>query len=401
MSKETDFLVIGAGIVGLATAWHLKRLRPSANIAILEKEADLARHQSSHNSGVIHAGVYYKPGSAKARNCLEGYRRLLDFCDEHQVNYRICGKLITAVEDWELPHLEGLKGNAEQNGLTGLKILQAEAVREIEPHLSCKGALWVPQTGVIAFAEVCRKLAELLRNSGAEIHFNKRVERIRQQGNGYVVVAGQGEYPARHVVNCAGLYADKLAFPDAAKAPLAVVPFRGEYYVISEAKKDLVNNLVYPVPNPALPFLGVHFTRRIDHTVDIGPNAVLAFAREGYRFRDVNASEMASYLRFPGFWKMARRFWKVGIDEIHRSLSKKAFMKKALRYFPEITELDVHPGPSGVRAQAIDRNGNLVDDFFFEKRGGVLHCLNVPSPAATSSLAIGEVVAGKVLEEVA
>ena len=401
MNEKTDFLVIGAGIVGLATAWHLSRLRPAAKITILEKESNLAQHQSSHNSGVIHAGVYYKPGSAKARNCLEGYRRLLDFCDEHQVEYRICGKLITAVEDWELPKLESLKVNAEQNGLTGLKVLQKQAVREIEPHLNCKAALWVPQTGVIAFAEVCRKLADLLREHGAEIHFNKRVQHIRQHGKTNVVLTDQGEYPAGHVVNCAGLYADKLAYPNAAKAPLAVVPFRGEYYVISEEKKDLVQNLVYPVPNPELPFLGVHFTRRIDHTVDIGPNAVLAFAREGYKFSTVNASEMVSYLRFPGFWKMAGRFWKVGIDEIHRSLSKKAFMKKAIQYFPEIGEQDVRPGPSGVRAQAIDRYGNLVDDFFFEKRGSVLHCLNVPSPAATSSLAIGEVVAGKVLEEVA
>ena len=393
-----DFLVIGAGIVGLSTAWHLSRLRPDASILILEKENDLARHQSSHNSGVIHAGVYYKPGSAKAINCLEGYRRLLDFCQEHKVEYRICGKLITAVEPWELPHLSRLKENALQNGLTGLRIMQAEEVKAQEPHLHCLGALWVPQTGVVSFEAVCRKLAGLLRQHGAAIQFGARVSRICSHGPETVVETHQGDYKARQVVNCAGLHADKLVYPDPAKAPLAVVPFRGEYYVISDEKKDLVKNLVYPVPNPELPFLGVHFTRRIDHTVDIGPNAVLAFAREGYKFSDCNIREMAAYLRFPGFWKMARRFWKVGLDEIHRSLSKKAFMKKAVQYFPEITEKDVQRGTAGVRAQAIDRNGRLLDDFFFEKKGSVLHCLNVPSPAATSNLAIGEVIARKLLE---
>ncbi len=397
MSEITDYLVIGAGIVGLATAWHLSRLRPEAEITILEKEADLAQHQSSHNSGVIHAGVYYKPRTYMAKNCIEGYRRLLNFCDEHQVGYRICGKLITAVEDWELPHLERLKANAGQNGLTGLRIMNPEEVKEIEPHLHCKGALWVPQTGVVDFAEVCRKLASLLSEHGVEFHFNTRVESIHAVGRRIVVRTGGGEFNAWHVVNCAGLYADKLAFPNPGKASLAVVPFRGEYYVISDEKKDLVKNLVYPVPNPQLPFLGVHFTRRIDHQVDIGPNAVLAFAREGYRMKDVNAGEMADYLRFPGFWRMARRYWKVGIDEIHRSLSKRAFMKKAVQYFPEITEKDVQRGPSGVRAQAIDWYGRPLHDFFFEKQRSVLHCLNVPSPAATASLAIGEVVARKLL----
>lgn len=398
MNETADIIVIGAGIVGLATAWHINSLRPSANIVILDKEANLAQHQSSHNSGVIHAGVYYKPGSAKARYCLKGYRRLLQFCDQHGLTYRICGKLIAAVDDWEVHQLHQLKANAEQNGLAGLQLLSPEQAMEKEPHLQCKSALWVPQTGVIAFADVCRKLANLLEANGARIHLSQKVTGIKTGGQYNIVETEQGAFRARYVVNCAGLYADKLAYPDPAAAPLAVVPFRGEYYLISDEKKDLVQNLVYPVPNPNLPFLGVHFTRRIDHTVDIGPNAVLAFAREGYRFRDVNASEMADYLRFPGFWKMARRFWKVGIDEIHRSLSKRAFMKRATRYFPQITAEDVRPGASGVRAQAIDRKGRLLDDFFFEKRGTVLHCLNVPSPAATSNLAIGEVVATKLLE---
>lgn len=398
MTEDADYLVIGAGIVGLSTAWHLSRLQPDARICILEKEAGIAQHQSSHNSGVIHAGVYYKPGSAKACNCIEGYRRLLEFCDEHAIEYRICGKLITAVEEWEVPHLARLKTNAEQNGLDGLRLMKAQEIHEIEPHLMGKAALWVPQTGVIAFAAVCQKLAQLLTEQGAGIQCNKIVRAIHSKGSVNVVETDGGDFQTKHVINCAGLYADKLAYPDQRLAPLAVVPFRGEYYMISDEKKDMVHNLVYPVPNPELPFLGVHFTRRIDHAVDIGPNAVLAFAREGYKFRDFHASEMAAYMRFPGFWKMARRFWKVGIDEIHRSLSKRAFMKKAIKYFPEITAQDVHPGPSGVRAQAINRNGNMVDDFFFEKQGSVLHCLNVPSPAATSSLAIGEVIAKKVLE---
>lgn len=399
MSQTPDFMVIGAGIVGLSTAWHLQLARPNAKIALVEKERAEAMHQSSHNSGVIHAGVYYKPGSAKAAYCLEGYRRLLDFCDQHSIPYKICGKLIAAVESWELPHLSRLRDNATRNGLSKLRLLDPDEARQFEPNLHCLGALWVPQTGVIDFAQVCRVLRRLLEAKGAIFHFNTRVKQLQSSSDGVVVNTNSGELFARQVVNCAGLYADRLTWRDPAQAPIAIVPFRGEYYLINDEKKDLVKGLIYPVPNPALPFLGVHFTRRIDDTVDIGPNAVLAFAREGYRFCQVNGTEMAQCIRFPGFWKMARRYWKVGIDEIHRSLSKRAFMKKAMRYVPSISPEDVRQGMAGVRAQAIDREGRLLDDFYFENWGRVLHCLNVPSPAATSNLAIGAKVASMALGE--
>ncbi len=399
MKETPDFIVVGAGIVGLATAWHLHRVRPEAHIAILDKEDREARHQSSHNSGVIHAGVYYKPGSAKAINCRKGYTRLLEFCDMYGIPYRICGKLIAAVEPWEVPHLDRLRENAIHNGLTDLRILSPEEARQYEPHLDCLGALWVPQTGVVDYALVCKHLRLLLEKAGATFHFRTRVTAMQNRKDGVLVSTDEGELFARQAINCAGLYADRLAWKHPAQAPLAVIPFRGEYYLISEEKKNLIQGLIYPVPNPALPFLGVHFTRRINDTVDIGPNAVLAFAREGYQFSSFNAGELFQYLRFPGFWKMASRYWKVGIDEIHRSLSKNAFMRRAMRYCPAISPTDVRKGPAGVRAQAIDRQGKLIDDFYFEKQGHILHCLNVPSPAATSSLAIGEKVAAMALGE--
>lgn len=388
-----DIAIVGAGIVGLATAWQLQTDQPQLKIAILEREATPGQHQSGNNSGVIHSGIYYKPGSQKAINCATGYQLLLDFCDQYEIPYHICGKLIAAIKDSELEQLEKLRLRGIENGLTGITYLSQEEIQEKEPNLHCVKALWVPQTGVISFPEVVKKLEQLLKEAGVIFLFNKTATSIQSKEELVTIKSLSGEVTAKTVINCAGTYCDQLAgFPK----EIRIVPFRGEYWNIKPQKAKLINHLIYPVPNPDLPFLGVHFTRRINDTVDIGPNAVLAFSKDGYRFRDVRWRELFKILGYPGFWKLISGYIGIGFRELRRSGSKQQFLKEARQYVPSLTADDLEPGGAGVRAQAVTLNGKLMDDFHIIKQDRVIHVLNAPSPGATSCFAIGKKIAGLV-----
>ena len=392
-----DVIVIGAGIVGLATAYQLKKKKPGLKILMIEKEKGVSMHQTGNNSGVIHSGIYYKPGSLKARNCMEGYKHLLSFCDEHAINYDICGKIIVATSAQELGRLENLQDRGRQNGLEGLKWLKKEDLKDYEPHVTGIAGLFVPQTGIIDFKEVSAKFFFLLENQGVEIRFEERVKDIIEESRLAKVVSDKHIYDTSVVVNCAGLYSDKIArlsFPD---LEVKIVPFRGEYFKIRENRQYLVKNLIYPVPDPAFPFLGVHFTRMIHGGIEAGPNAVLAFAREGYKKSDINLGELMETLAWPGFRKVAKKYWLTGFGEMYRSFSKKAFTQALQKLIPEIRKEDLEGGGAGVRAQACDRNGGLVDDFLIYENRIAVNVCNAPSPAATSCLAIGDTVSEKVL----
>ncbi|RMD73221.1 MAG: L-2-hydroxyglutarate oxidase [Bacteroidetes bacterium] len=396
--KQCDVAVIGGGIVGLATAWQLAQKAPDLKICVLEKEAEVAAHQSSHNSGVIHSGIYYRPGSLKATNCREGWRRLIAFCDKYEVPYELCGKIIVATNEAERPYLHTIFERGRANGLEGIRLISGDEARAYEPHVAAVEAIHVPQAGIISFGRVARKYAELLERQGGEVLLRHAVIGLAPSGKRRVVQTTGGEVEARLVVNCAGLHADRVAAMAGARTEVQVVPFRGEYYELKPEREHLVRNLIYPVPNPKFPFLGVHFTRMIEGGIEAGPNAVLAFAREGYKLTDVRVADLAEALAFPGFWKMLGRFWRESIDELHRSASKRAFIRALQKLVPEVQPDDFVKGRSGVRAQCIDRHGKLVDDFLFVRQPGYVHVLNAPSPAATSSLAIGDRVAGIVLE---
>jgi (S)-2-hydroxyglutarate dehydrogenase len=393
---EKDVIIIGAGIVGLSTAYRLNRKDPNLSILVIEKENGVSRHQTGHNSGVIHSGIYYRPGSLKARNCTEGYRQLLDFCDANEVPYEICGKIIVATSQEEIVRLKDLQERGLQNGLKGLKYLQKEELKEYEPHVAGIAGLAVPQTGIIDFKEVSAKFHSLLEEGGVDFRFGEKVKDISRQNNAAVVRTEKQDYQANLVVNCAGLYSDKLARLTVPELGVRIVPFRGEYYKIREDRSWLVNNLIYPVPDPAFPFLGVHFTRMIHGGVEAGPNAVLAFAREGYKKSDINPGELMEVLGWPGFQKVARKYWRTGFGEMYRSFSKKAFTKALQKLVPDIREEDLTAGGSGVRAQACDRDGGLVDDFLIYEHEIAVNVCNAPSPAATSCLAIGEKIAGDI-----
>lgn len=395
--KQCDVAVIGGGIVGLATAWQLAQKAPDLKICVLEKEAEVAAHQSSHNSGVIHSGIYYRPGSLKATNCREGWRRLIAFCDKYEVPYELCGKIIVATNEAERPYLHTIFERGRANGLEGIRLISGDEARAWEPHVAAVEAIHVPQAGIVSFGRVARKYAELLERQGGEVLLRHAVIGLAPSGKRHVVQTTGGEVEARLVVNCAGLHADRVAAMAGARTEVQVVPFRGEYYELKPEREHLVRNLIYPVPNPKFPFLGVHFTRMIGGGIEAGPNAVLAFAREGYKLTDVRVADLAEALAFPGFWKMLGRFWRESIDELHRSASKRAFIKALQKLVPEVQPDDFVKGRSGVRAQCIDRHGKLVDDFLFVRQPGFVHVLNAPSPAATSSLAIGGRVAGIVL----
>lgn len=386
-----DVAIIGAGIVGLATAWQLLANQPQLKIVLIERETTPGQHQSGNNSGVIHSGIYYKPGSQKATNCFTGYQLLLDFCDQHQIPYRICGKLIAAIKDSELDQLEKLRLRGIENGLNGIVYLSKEEIQQKEPNLQCLKAIWVPQTGVISFPEVVLKLEELLKQKAVTFLYNKTATSIQSKDNCSTIKSSTGDVMAQTVINCAGTYCDQLAgFPRAVR----IVPFRGEYWNIKPEKTHLVNHLIYPVPNPDLPFLGVHFTRRINDTVDIGPNAVLAFSKDGYRFRDVRWRQLLKILGYPGFWKLISGYVGIGFKELRRSGSKQQFLKEARQYIPSLSADDLEPGGAGVRAQAVTIDGKLMDDFHIIKQNQVIHVLNAPSPAATSCFAIGKKIAG-------
>jgi (S)-2-hydroxyglutarate dehydrogenase len=393
-----DVVIIGAGIVGLATAYKLIEQKPQLRIAILEKENDIALHQTGHNSGVIHSGIYYKPNSLKAINCKKGYDQLISFCRNNEIEFDICGKIIVAFSDKELPILEGIYKRGIENGLVGTKKINQAEIKEIEPYCSGISGILVPQTGIIDYKDVSKKYRDIFLNYGGELHLGHKVIGIKQQNNLNYIETNASNFEAKWVINCAGLYSDKIAkLTD--DVDLQIIPFRGEYYDIKKEKEHLVNNLIYPVPNPDFPFLGVHFTRMIKGGVEAGPNAVFAFRREGYTNTDIDFKEFFESIGFRGFQKVALKYWKDGLYEMYRSYSKQAFVKALQRLIPDITGDDIVRGNAGVRAQACDSKGNLIDDFLIYEKNGVINVCNAPSPAATSSIAIGQTISEKILSK--
>jgi L-2-hydroxyglutarate oxidase len=388
-----DIIIIGGGIVGLSTAMHLTRNLPRIRLLLLEKEAGVARHQSGHNSGVIHSGIYYKPGSLKAKMCVEGATAMVAFCREHNLPCKITGKVIVATSDAEVSRLQTLMQRGQANGIPGLRMLQREELRELEPH--CSGVAWllVPGTGITDYRRVCEKYAELIATQGGEIRTATEVTSIVRSPEECILETTKGEFRSRYLINCAGLQSDRISRKANQKPAVQIVPFRGEYYDLVPAKEHLVRTLIYPVPDPQFPFLGVHFTQRITGGVDAGPNAVLALKREGYRRTDFNLRDTAATFSYPGFWRMAAKHWQNGAAEIYRSLNKSAFVRSLQTLVPEIQESDVVADGSGVRAQALRPDGSLVDDFQFISSQNVVHVLNVPSPAATASIPIGREIA--------
>jgi L-2-hydroxyglutarate oxidase len=391
-----DIAVVGGGIVGLAAARELLRRRPWARLAILEKEPALGRHQTGHNSGVIHSGIYYAPGSLKAKTCVAGGAALTRYCDERDIPYERCGKVIVARNAAELDRLEELHRRGVANGVPGLEMIGPERLRELEPHCVGARALWSPNTGIVDFSQVAAAYAEDVRAAGGEIRTGHEVVGIRPGSERTVLLTTAGEVEAGVVVACAGLYADRVAALTGAPPSPRIVPFRGDYYLLRPERRELVRNLIYPVPDPSFPFLGVHFTRRIDGEVWLGPNAVLAFAREGYRFTKVKPRDLAEVIAFRGFRRLAAKYWKVGLAEMVRDVNKNWFLASLREYVPELQLSDLRPGPAGVRAQALAEDGALVDDFVVDRTGNVLHVRNAPSPAATSSLAIAAMIADAV-----
>ena len=386
---DVDVAVVGGGIVGLATAYQLLGAHPELRVAIVEKEAILATHQSGHNSGVVHAGLYYAPGSLKARLCREGKTELERFAEIQGIPIERCGKLVVALDEGELPGLAALRQRAATNGVPGLEEVGPKRIAEIEPHAAGIRALWSPSTAIIDFQRVAHALADEIRARGAEIHLGRRVMGIRESASEVVLESTAGAIVARHVIVCAGLQADRLAAMAGARDAPRIVPFRGDYYTLTMEARHLARGLIYPVPDPRFPFLGVHFTRRIDGEVWAGPNAVLAFAREGYRRRDLSVRDLAGTLAYPGFRRLARRYLRTGLAEMWRDWWKPAFVRELQRYVPAIRADQLTFGPSGVRAQALSSDGSLLDDFSLGGSGRILHVQNAPSPAATSSLAIG------------
>ena len=394
----TDVTIIGGGIVGLATALQLKQQRPDLSVVLIEKEPAVARHQTGHNSGVIHSGLYYKPGSLKATNCIRGYRMLLDFCDAENIPYDLCGKIVVATKPDEVSQLGMLHKRGQQNGLSGLRMMTLAELREIEPHVNGVAGMFVPQTGIIDYKQVSDKYADKFQSLGGEIRLGERVEQVTPGRSLSIVVTEKNRYETKLVVNCAGLYSDKIAQLTQREAiDVRIVPFRGEYFKIRPEKQYLVKNLIYPVPDPNFPFLGVHFTRMIHGGVEAGPNAVLAFRREGYAKSDVDLKELFETLSWPGFQKVAAKYWQTGLGEMYRSFSKSAFTKALQELIPEVQENDLEAGGAGVRAQACDRTGGLLDDFAILETDKAINVINAPSPAATSSLSIGQTVSEKVL----
>src|SRR5829696_1916143 len=390
-----DFAVIGGGIVGLSSARALLERYPGAGVVVLEKESGWARHQTGHNSGVIHSGIYYKPGSLKARFCREGARALVEFCRERGIEYEICGKVIVATEPDELPLLDALHERGLKNGLEVEKVGPGE-LKELEPHASGLAAIRVPSTGIVDFAKVAEAFAALVGEKGGELRTGTVVEGISDTGREVVVCTNKGAFHARTLVNCAGLHSDRVAQMCGVEAGAKIVPFRGEYYELRPEKRYLVKNLIYPVPNPNFPFLGVHFTRSIDGIVEAGPNAVLGLAREGYKKTDFKFRDFVEECTYPGLWRLASTNWRTGVGEIHRSFSKKAFVRGLKKLVPEVEEGDVVPIAAGVRAQALKEDGALVDDFLIAEGKNSVHVLNAPSPAATSAIPIGEEIAKRV-----
>ncbi len=387
-----DLVIVGGGIVGLATALAATERFPALRLAVLEKEPRVAAHQTGHNSGVIHSGIYYKPGSAKARTCVEGAAAMVAFCREHAIPHDICGKVVVATSDAELPRLEELRRRGEANGVPGLAMVGPERLRELEPHAAGIRALVVPGTGITDYERVAGKYLEIVAGRGGEIRTSTKVVGVASRPDEIVVETTSGELHARFLVNCSGLHSDRVSRMAGAVTDVCIVPFRGEYYTLATEREDLVRGLIYPVPDPALPFLGVHFTRRVRDGVEAGPNAVLALKREGYTQTSFSLRDTLGTVVFPGFWRMAATYWRSGFGEFYRSFSKPAFVRALRKLVPEIREQDLRPGGAGVRAQALDRQGRLVDDFRFVPGARMVHVVNVPSPAATASIPIGRAI---------
>jgi len=388
-----DVVLVGGGIVGLATALRILEARPGTRLLLAEKEDAVGQHQTSHNSGVIHAGLYYKPGSAKATLCRRGYAQLVDFCRREGIPYEICGKVVVATHESELSRLNDLFERGQANGLTQLRRLGPKDITEIEPHCAGIAGIFVPESGIVDYAVVARRYADLIRERGGEIALRHQVDEVHRSGNLVHVSAGAARWTARVLISCAGLQSDVLARQTQRDLSVRIIPFRGEYYVLRPEARHLVRNLIYPVPDPAFPFLGVHFTRGIGGEVECGPNAVFAFAREGYRKTDFRLRDVIDAVTWPGFRTVARKYWRTGLGEYRRSFSKRALARGLQRLIPDIRSEDLVPGGAGVRAQACSRDGKLLDDFHVVHDENVIHVCNAPSPAATASLAIGESLA--------
>ena len=388
-----DVAVIGGGILGLATALDLCTRYAGLRLTVLEKERTIAAHQTGHNSGVIHSGLYYRPGTSKARMAVQGADRLVEFCRTHGIPCERCGKIVVATTEAQLPALEELEQRGRANGVPGIEAVGPQGLRELEPHARGLRALHVPSTGIVDFVAVAHKYRDLLQARGGEVRLETPVGAIRTAADTVHLHTPSGPIEARYAINCGGLFADRLSARAGAPPPVKIIPFRGEYYELIPERRHLVRNLIYPVPNPAFPFLGVHFSRRIDSAVEAGPNAVLALRREGYRWRDVSARDTLETLRAPGFLRLARRYWRTGAGEIYRSVSKRAFVRALQTLVPDVRASDLHRSGAGVRAQAVEPGGALVDDFRIERTERMIHVLNAPSPAATAALAIGAAIA--------
>ncbi len=394
-TQKFDIAIIGGGIVGLATALALRSQFPRYSLAVLEKEPELAAHQTGHNSGVIHTGIYYKPGSYKAKLCVEGARLMMQFCESNGVSYERCGKLIVATTEEELPRLETLYERGKANGIQGLEMIGPERIREIEPHAKAVRALYSPNTAITDYRQVANAMAAQITGTGGSILCSVQVKSIRREDGNFLLETNRLSVRCRNLINCSGLHSDEIARLQGLRLDARLIPFRGEYYSLRPECR-LVRGLIYPVPNPEFPFLGVHLTKRIDGGYEAGPNAVLSFAREGYRFRKVCWKDLLNMLAFKGFWTMARRYWRTEVYEIYRSLSRRAFLQALQQLVPELEDKDLCPGGSGVRAQIVSPEGSLVDDFLIAEAPNAINVLNAPSPAATASIAIGQHIAGMV-----
>jgi L-2-hydroxyglutarate oxidase len=391
-SMGYDIAIIGGGIVGMATAMELSR-RPGVSLAVLEAENHLGAHQTGHNSGVIHSGLYYKPGSLKARNCTEGRDAMYRFCQDHGISHEQCGKVVVATKEEEIPALNELERRGVANGIRGMKRLSREELRDYEPHAAGIEGLWVPVTGIVDYAQVTEKYAEIVQTSGGEIHTGTKVAGFEPEPNAIIVETNKGEVRCRNLINCGGLQSDRIARMAGVDPKLRIIPFRGEYYELIPERHHLVKNLIYPVPDAAFPFLGVHFTRLIHGGIEAGPNAVLAFRREGYTKSSFSLPDTKDILFYRGFWILAFKYWKTGFGEMVRSWSKRAFVKALRKLMPELRKEDLRPAGAGVRAQALEPGGFLVDDFRIIAAERMIHVLNAPSPAATASISIGRSIA--------